>query len=916
MRRSYVVILAVILILAVCRLPLAHANEPSTRIIALHYPTTVQIGQLFTVRIEVAYSARFGMMDVGVWDLESGLVLQSLVTNATLSGPGFGDYSFNLKASHTPGEWHLAAITRAWVQDAWFNDKAGVFVFSVNIAKVGFLTLVGLQPNLQIFLDDKVLESSSSALTVKLNLGRVYRLGVLREFQTGIGRRLLFVDWSDGVSSNPRNLLITENTSIQPIYMTQYLLTVTSPMSGVAGPGWYQEGKLAQYSIATTIENSPSLLGLLTDSSEFVGWSGDSASSEPASTIVMNAPKTVTAQWVHSSTFLNLNGLSGIFLLGSLILGLRAWVMTRGHSHSRHRRSRIFLSLIAIFLISIPLIVAPLSPVFGQLPVPVNATVVKIGDASWYYWEQSASDTCILWLGGGVRSSQGGYLLNPLEYESFGTIRFLQDLTKYYCLLSLEKGAYPSPNMSNRTIYQELIQGEFSVAKQLHQWIKDRGYTHIFLVGYSVGTEAAASIAESDPQTWTSSDGLILITAWLPPGIINGASSLNSNVMLLYGHAPTFQQTGIQFYEKAPTEGWRGSAYVHKEFHVLDQMGHEVWSPLKDNSYSSIALGITVTFIETAKALQFSQVAFTSSNRESSGLTYVVSRLKVPSSVLWGEVFFAEALVSSSNQSTGELAFAAYDFSTNRILSVTHFNATSTPISVRLNMPPIVNSSQSSFSLLVIAKDGNEWRVASDPYPTSVSATNQIVLRIGGLVPNSDVTVDSTEYVVSNTGQVQLEVDTGVHNIEVQRTINENNTRYLFVQWDDSNSSVAKTEMLTENTTVNAIYRVQYYVAVNSPFGGANGSGWYDANSTVEPSLYPVVSLHAAFLFDSWTNGNESFQMGDPIQVRSPMVIQAIWSGNGALAQINGSTFAWVFASLILFSILLILNVKLSRRRR
>jgi len=916
MRRSYVVVLAVMLLLAVSTLPLAHANEPPTRIIAVHYPTTVQTGELFTVRIQVAYSARFGMMDVGIWDLGTGSVVQSLVTNATLSGPGYGDYSFSLKASQRSGEWRLVAITRAWVQDAWFNDKAGEFAFSVQVAEDGFLVLNGLQLNLPLSLDGQSLASSSSTMVIKLKLGTIHSLGVPLQVQSGNGRRLVFTEWSDGLSSNPRNILITGNMSLRPIYMTQYLLTVTSGMSVVAGAGWYQEGEFAQFGIPTTVEDSPSFMGLFTDSSKFTGWSGDSTSTEPINSILMDEPKTVSAQWVHSSTVLNLTGLAAIFFVASLALGLRAWRLSRGSSVTRHGKNRIILSLAVISLISIPLIIAPLSPVFGQLPVPLNTSVVQIGDASWYYWKQPASDTCILWLGGGVEYSQGGYLLNPLEYESFGTIRFLQDLTKYYCLLSLEKGANPSPNMSNRSIYQELIQGQFPVARQLHQWIKAQGYTHIFLVGYSVGTEAAASIAESDPQTWTRSDGLILITAWLPPAVINGASSLNSNLMLLYGHAPTFEQTGLQFYQRVPSEGWRGPGYLHKEFHVLDQMGHEVWSPLIDNSYSPIALGITVSFIETAKALQFSQVAFKPSATEDSNLMYTLSHLEVPSTVLWGDVFFANAIVSSSNRSDLDTTFAAYDFSTNQILSVNQFNSTSLPISVRLNMPPIANSSYSSFSLFVLTKNGNEWKVASNPYPVTVSATNQIFLRLNGLVPSSDLIVDSTEYRVSNTGQVQLEIDRGLHNYEVQRIVNENNTRYLFVEWDDSNISPARSASLMENITVHAIYRVQYFVVVNSTLGVIRGSGWYDANSSSEPSLYPVANVQPASVFDSWTNGSDSFQIGDPIRVTSPMVIQAVWSKRESLSQINSPTFAWVLASGLLFSLMLILNVKLSRRRR
>lgn len=912
MRRSYVLVLAVTLVLAFCSLPLSHANEPPTRIIAVDYPTTVQTGELFTVRIQVAYSARFGMMDVGIWDLGTGTVIQSLVTNATLSGPGYGEYSFSLMASQNPGLWRLAAVARAWVQDAWFNDNAGEFDFSVRIAENGVLVLNELQPNLTISLDGRSITANSSTMVIVLKLGSVYSLGVPQQLQSGVGRRLIFTDWSDGQSSNPRSILFTENMSMWPIYVTQYLLTVNSEMNVAGGGGWYQEGEVAQFGIPTTVQNSPVFFGLFTDSLQFTNWSGDSTSTEPITTVVMDGPKTVVAQWKYLSTFPNLNALSGVFTVGSLVLGINA--LTK-HRHLRqHKRNKI-IRLFVILLISIPIIISPMIPVFGQLPVPANTIVVQIGDASWYYWKQPASDTCILWLGGGLESSQGGYLLNPLEYESFGTIRFLQDLTKYYSLIALEKGSTPSPNVSNRTIYQELIQGQFSVGRQLHQWIRAQGYKHVFLIGYSVGTEAAASIATSDPKTWTSSDGLILITAWLPPTVVNSASNLNSNLMLLYGHAPTFEPTGLQFYQNAPIEGWHGPGYLHKEFHVLDQMGHEVWSPLKDNSYSTMAIGITVNFIEKSKALQFELVTFNSNMTEHGIGAYAVSRPEAPQIVLWGDPFFASAFVTSSNSSDIEVALAAYDFSTNEILSVNQFNGTALPTSIRLNMPPVANSSQLSFSLFVLERDGKGWKVASNPYPVAVSATDQIVFRVSGLVPNSDLIVDSTEYTVPPTGQVQVETDRGVHSYAVQATVDQNNTRYFFVQWDDSNTSIARSITLTENTTLNALYRVQYLVTVTSPNGTTGGSGWYDANASSQPSLHPIVSNQPPLAFDSWTNGKESFQLGDPIQVQSPMVIQAVWSQEESSAQIDSSAVTWVIASGILFLLMLILNVNFSRRK-
>ena len=919
MRRSFPFVLAAVmfLFLAGCSLPVAHADEPPTKILAVHYPQTVQPSMFFIVTVQVAYSARFGMMDVGIWDLETSSVVQSLVTNATLSGPGQGVYSLSIRAPRNLGQWHLAAITRAWVQDAWFNDKAGEFDFSVAVAENGFLLVNGIQPNSTVFLDGRSMVTNSSIMVVQLKLGAIHSLGVPQLIQLGPGRRLVFAEWSDGLYSNPRNILLTGNMSISPIYMMQYLLTITSDVGVAAGGGWYREGEAAQFGVSRTIQYSPSFFGLFTDSSQFIRWSGDSTFADPITTIVMDRPKTVSAQWVRTSTTLSLSGVGIIFVVASILLAFRARRLSLRRRVTRHRTYRAIRLLAVLSLILVPIVTSAFVPVFAELPVPVNASVVNIGDASWYYWNQPASDTCILWLGGGVEYSQGGYLINPLEYESFGTIRFLQDLTKYYCLVALEKGPNPSPNMSNRTIYQELIQGQFSVAKQLHQWINAQGYKHIFLIGYSVGTDAAASIATSDPQGWTSSDGLILITAWLPPNVINGASSLRSNLMLLYGHAPTFEPTGLRFYQNAPSEGWHGAGYLHKEFHVLDQMGHEVWSPLKDNTYSPIALGVTVGFIETSKALQFERVPFTSNTTQLLGnWPYVLSHIKSPSRVMWGDPFLVNAVVNSNNQSQSDRAVVAYDFGANRILSANQLRPGSLPATIRLVLPPVANSSQSSFSLLVLEKQGDEWKIASNRYPVALSATEQISFRVSGLAPNSDFIFDGIDYTALPTGEVQLETRRGIHSYEVRGTISQNDTRYIFVKWNDSNSSTSRSLTLTEDTSITAVYRVQYSVTALSTVGVTSGSGWYDANSSIQPSLQPIASNEPAFSFKSWTNGHGSFGIGELIQVSSPMTIQAVWTQNELPTRVDSLTIAWVTATILAFSLLLILNVKPSRRMR
>ena len=912
MRRSLPVVLAVILflLLASSAMLQVQADPPPANIVTVNYPNTVRPGGRFTVAVRVAYSARFGMIDVGIWDVETGTVVQSLVSNATLSGAGQSSYSFSLKAPGIVGRWHLAAITRVWLQDAWFFDKAGKVDFSVLVTNTALLVMNGLQPNSTIVMDGRPLVANSSTLILPLELGTVHGLGVPQVLEEGSGSRLVFAGWSDGLISNPRTLLITENVSISPIYWTQYHLTVSSDIGIAAGGGWYREGEDAVFGIPAITHYSPSFLGLLTDSYQFTAWSGDSTLNTPTSTILMDGPKTETARWARTATNLNLNGVGWIFTVASAILAIRA-ALVKGRGTRRTRK--IVRAVAILLLIALPIVASTPLPVSGQIPIPTSATVVSIGDASWYYWNQPQSDTCILWLGGGLEYAQGGYLINPFEYESFGTIRFLQDLTKYYCVVALEKGPLPSPKVANRTIYQELIQSQFSVARQIHQWINAQGYKHIFLIGYSVGTDAATSIATGDPQGWTSSDGLILITALLPPNVINAATNLRTNLMLIYGHAPTFEATGLQFYQNAPSEGWHGSRYLHKEIHVLDQMGHEVWSPLKDNTYSPVALGITVDFIEKSKALQLGQITVSNTSGESNA-TYGLSDIELPSHVFWGDPFLINATVMTSGSSYEDAIVVAYDFLANQILAKAQIVARLSSGSVRLVMPSIVNMSQSSFWLLVLQMQGREWQVVSKPYPVTVSATNQITVQLNRLAPSSSVIFDGVEYTVPSTGQLQIPASRGIHTIEVQQTVDQNSTRYLFVQWSDSNSSASRSLQLEEDTWLGAIYREQYFVSILSPIGTTRGTGWYEANSTVEPSVQPVASNQPPSTLDHWTNGYASFEIGAPVQVTSPMTIHAVWTQSESPASTDSLTLVWVISSILVFSLLLTLNLRKTRK--
>ncbi len=913
MRRGFAVLFTALILLAVFScLPAAHADESPSQIISLDYPKTVAVRSPFIVAVQVAYSSKFGMMDIGIWDAVKGVVTQSLVSNATLSGAGRSTFTFNLTAPSTVGPWRLTAITRVWLQNAWYFDQAGTYDFTVAVVENAILTLGGVPQSSSVLLDGEALQVNGSVLVVSVALATVHQLEVPSIIAEGPGRRIVFDSWSDGVTSNPRIIVINGNLSISPIFKEQYFLSVNSDFGVGAGQGWYDQGQIAQFGIPSTFLKSPAFFGLLTDSYQFKSWSGDSESNLPVSSVRMDGPKYVHAKWVHAATNLHVNGIAAVFLLAAIPLALKAGIANRKR---RGRREVVKIGRLSVIvsLLLISVVSSASVAVSGQLPLPSTASIVNVGDAYWYYWSQPGSDTCILWLGGGVEYSQGGYLINPYEYESFGTIKFLQELSRYYCVVALAKGPYPSPIFANRTIYQELAQGQFSVATQLHQWINSQGYTHVFLVGYSVGTDVAAIVATGNPQTWNASDGLILITAWLSPGIISGAPNLKANLLLLYGHAPNFEPTGRKFYADAPSEGLHGSAYFHKEFHLLDNMGHEVWSPLKDNTYSPIALGITVDFIEKSKALQFGQFTQPNSIPSNGNWTYRLSTIQAPSSVFWGEPFIINATIASTNPSAASGTVVVYNSS--GILALAEFTGGFSAAHVLLVMPSVANSSEFSFSLVALQKKDGMWQLSSQVYPLSIFATGQVALVVDGLIPNSRLTFDGTEYPVSLTGQVKIETSRGIHNLEVQANTDENGVRGEFIQWSDSSIATSRALELIEDTSLTAIYRVQYYVDIVSQFGVTDGSGWYGANSTIEPSIQTPIDDQQSLIFSYWSSGNQSYGLGKPIPVLSPMTIQAVWTHIDQSNAGDPFSIALLAASVFIFAVMLILNLKLARKR-
>jgi hypothetical protein len=103
----------------------------------------------------------------------------------------------------------------------------------------------------------------------------------------GKGTRYVFISWDDGDTSASRTIsragVYTAN------YKTQYQLTINSAYGQPQGADWYDSGSTTTISVASVEEGTIRHI--------FTGWSGDFTGEAGTASVIMNSPKTITANW-------------------------------------------------------------------------------------------------------------------------------------------------------------------------------------------------------------------------------------------------------------------------------------------------------------------------------------------------------------------------------------------------------------------------------------------------------------------------------------------------------------------------------------------------------------------------------------------------------------------------------------------
>jgi len=857
------------------------------RAASIHHPRQVVCRQDFSVAVTFEYASRV-LIDIGVFEEESGRVAESLTLISGFFGPGNVTFTFNLTAPDSPGTWRLRASTRAWWGDSWYSDpNLGSKTFYVEVVKESksWLNITSILP---FHLDGRRIDLPDTRdYGAHLSHGS-YTILAEQTQVVGEKTRLVFDRWSDGGRSNPRVINLFRDVRLAAIYRTQHYLTVHSDHGNPVGEAWYDENSTAWFAVLPEVKTRVFEIADMTYS--FDRWTGDTSEQQPIASIRMTRPKEVHATWrkeLKLPSWLQLRLLSGSLILVSILLLARRLK----RKHTGHLRKAHLTTLGKQGITTVALIMLLTQSFLTPATAETNTASIRIGETVWRHWQNSESDTCAIWLGGGTEGPP--LIINPYWLESYNTMRFVQDLARYYSVLTLEIGS--------STIYQaalkRTIRGEFYPSSIIHDaktWATKAGYKQVYLAGYSVGGIAAANEATvTNPEEWASPNGVILITVPLEQ-FSPYANLLKANHLVFYGTEMTksFIDSGLRYYQSTPSEGQYGNHWLHKEFHVVNKVAHEVWTIAQTGTYDSEAIEVTVSFIERSRALQLETQRTSSlgilepSTKKQATDTRIKAELidvSYPNQVSPREIFPVFARIRVEKPAGTQAWTVLHSPNMSQILSVR--DLTGETASLRLLARASPYRILMHLNLSVLGKEGDLLSFATGNYSIAIKiqVDDDADLTIKTSLAGIPVSIDGVAN-QNSVGTLQTRLVRGRHVLEVPSMVQLTaNQRAVFEGWSDGTQSNRKAIKLAKPVQIEAFFKLQYHVSASSEFGQVTGSGWYDCNATATILVFPGMiqerggDVLTFRRFDKWSPEDYGRDIALTVNVRAPLEVKAEW---------------------------------------
>ena len=236
-----------------------------------------------------------------------------------------------LELKHTTGNSTLTGQEQLYLNGESIINATATFNTDrtpANVVLGGSQTITNPNERWNYYIDDIVVSNNYIGpilytLTTSANYGTVTPVsGLYADHSTvemtatapvaNLGERYIWIGWTgSGIGSytgtnNPATVTMDSAITEQAVWEHDYFLTVSSPNGTTTGTGWYSNGTSAFASVNPLV-----VAGAPGTQYVFTNWSGDASGTDSTSSvIVMNGPKTATANW-KTQYYLNVTSVNG-----------------------------------------------------------------------------------------------------------------------------------------------------------------------------------------------------------------------------------------------------------------------------------------------------------------------------------------------------------------------------------------------------------------------------------------------------------------------------------------------------------------------------------------------------------------------------------------------------------------------------
>ena len=573
--------------------------------------------------------------------------------------------------------------------------------------------------------------------------------------------------------------------------------------------------------------------------------------------------------------------------------------------------------IILIIILSITLV--PAFTYADEIPHR-TASIEQIAGYNWYHWSNPETDACILWLGGG-KTTPTYVTINPYSLESLNTMRFIEDLSEHYGILALSKGEI------QYTVDSGLV-------SKICKSIREFDYKYVFVIGYSTGGMALAYELTILGDHELGPDAGVIMSSMLDwqemverhqtaRGIDLYTSAQHServrrSVLLMYGEEAWFWGQGENFYKNLPEEGWMNDHYFQKEWRLIPDVEHEVFTLEADGSYDSKPVAIIINFFEKVKASNFNtekliQKILAVSNHESSENQHAIQVL-YPNKIRSYRIYQINLTITSIE--TNPTWIAIFDLDSTRFQKIIQTN-----LMVK-NQYSIIGISVTNQSIrnfiIALIGDIEDFQLLGISKTMNIYVEHNPLLIITTEIPGLDIKIDETTFQTNETGIIQVNLESGNHTVEVPKNVSISDIERLnLVSIDNQIKNNSKNIYLRKDRKITVRYQTQYHLSLHSEYGTIDGGGWYDENSTAKITLYinqdePVHKGLGILTFDGWSDNFESKNLNHEVYMNEPKKIEARWT----IKTTDSPLWLFAFASALISVITILIYIMTIRKSR